>query len=115
MSLQHALRAVAVDPDKELERAVESALVTMEPDPDTGMIKRSRDSFARNLTRLQEKIDAVNADVVTATKARDEAIAQANDRHAAAIAEADKKLYQATTLRAVIETAHATLTQARDE
>jgi hypothetical protein len=113
MSMQHALRAVD---DGDLERAVENALQVIDK-ADTGPSKISqyRDAFSRYLAKLKAEIDSVNADVVSATKARDEVIMLANEQHASAVAAAEKKLYQATTIRSVIETAHATLTQARDE
>jgi hypothetical protein len=114
MNLQHALRAVD---DGDLERAVENALQVIDKADVAGPSKISqyRDAFSRYLAKLKAEIDGVNADVVAATKARDEVIMLANEQHASAVAAAEKKLYQATTIRSVIETAHATLTQARDE
>jgi hypothetical protein len=124
MSAQPNLRAVS-----DMEAAVEDAIETFgrgepyTPTPAPAQpltaspsdIARARASFANHLGQLKERIAAATADVATATKVRDEAIALASERHAAATAEAEKKLYQATTLLAVIETAHSTLMQARDE
>jgi hypothetical protein len=123
---QPNLRAVnleeAVEEALEAIRAIDPDLVTELPPPPTtpltapaSDIARARASFANHLGQLKERIAAATADVATATKVRDEAIALASERHAAATAEAEKKLYQATTLLAVIETAHSTLMQARDE
>ena len=79
------------------------------------LIKRSRQSFANHLDQLHVRTVDVQQRIAEAGAVRDEQIRQANAAHAAFMAEAEKDLYQISTLRSAVELAHAALERANDE
>jgi len=107
--------------DEDMEAAVDSAINALdqtpapepEPDPQQStvrtLVKRSRESFAKNFEQLQTQIHAVDQSIQRSLQNRDAVIAEAEARHRAFEREAEKDLFQIKTVKAAIELAMAVM------
>jgi uncharacterized coiled-coil DUF342 family protein len=73
------------------------------------LIKRSRASFENNAQNLQQRIDHIKKQILDAALKRDEIIARAHEHHKEYLHQAERELYQITTVKAAIELALAGL------
>jgi hypothetical protein len=92
-------------PQQEVEQIEEEARQNTALD----LIKRSRSSFENNAASLQANIDQINVRIAEATAQRDDQIARIHDRHREYLHQAERQLYQITTVKAAIELALAGL------
>jgi ABC-type transporter Mla subunit MlaD len=101
----------------EMEAAINSAVAEVtqatrsEPvEQHRDLIQRSLSSFAEKLDQINDRIEAIRANVVRSAAIRDVAIAEANAQHRTLLQAAEKDLYQLQAVRTVMQQAHANLT-----
>jgi hypothetical protein len=104
--------------EEDMEAAVDNALNALDqtPAPEQEqpttvrtLVKRSRESFAKNFEQLQTQIHAVDQSIQRSLQNRDAVIAEAEARHRAFEREAEKDLFQIKTVKAAIELAMAVM------
>lgn len=99
--------------EADLERELEIAVAEKKDSPDLtvakDLIPRSKSSFTGHIKQLDEKIAAVNREIVTARTMRDQAIERVDEEWKKRLHECERDLYQIKTLRAAIELAVAAL------
>jgi hypothetical protein len=113
-------------PEADFESAVETAMesLKLEPEvlkdltspgigraqePHANLIDKSRVLFEKQIKSLQARIDATNTEITLSIKARDEAIAMAENLHQERMKGHVRDLYQIKTLKAAVELAEAAL------